>query len=66
MVTYTLSDLQLAGSWELDLFGKNRAALDSATSHRLVSLPELVRLALKAHVARQHRVLLSPPRHEAR
>jgi len=27
----------------------------SATSHRLVSLPELVRLALKAHVARQHR-----------
>ena len=35
----------------------------SATSHRLVSLPELVRLALRAHVARQHRDrLLAGPR----
>ena len=49
-----VNNLQVGGSWELDLFGRNRAALDAAIGERLASDAdaEAARLLLASNVAR--------------
>ncbi|MDB5732149.1 MAG: transporter, partial [Variovorax sp.] len=49
-----LGSLQLSGSWELDFFGKNRAALDSAmgTANAAAAEADAARVLLASNVAR--------------
>ncbi|MDB5806532.1 MAG: putative outer membrane protein [Betaproteobacteria bacterium] len=50
---YTQNDARLNGSWELDLFGRNRAALDASigTAHAAEADREAARVLLAARVA---------------
>jgi NodT family efflux transporter outer membrane factor (OMF) lipoprotein len=52
--TYTQSDLRLDASWEIDLFGVNRANSRDAAARRASAVADLeaVRLSLAAEVAR--------------
>jgi NodT family efflux transporter outer membrane factor (OMF) lipoprotein len=57
--TITLTDGQLAGSWELDFFGRNRAAIESALGAERAARAELeaARILLAANVAHQYGLL---------
>lgn len=57
--TITLTNGQLAGSWELDFFGRNRAAIESALGAERAARAELeaARLLLAANVAHQYGLL---------
>ncbi|TMH03786.1 MAG: hypothetical protein E6H79_11975, partial [Betaproteobacteria bacterium] len=54
--TQTTSTLQLSGSWELDLFGRQRAALDSAigTQRSAEAEAQAARVLLASNVVRQY------------
>lgn len=54
--TLTTGTLQLEGSWELDLFGKQRAEIDASIGQRRASEADLqaARLLLSSQVARQY------------
>jgi NodT family efflux transporter outer membrane factor (OMF) lipoprotein len=54
--TLTNSTLQLSGSWELDFFGKNRAALDAAlnAAQAAQSDTQAARVLLASNVARAY------------
>ena len=53
---YELGTLQLAGSWELDLFGRNRAALDAALGQVRAAQADAqaARMLLASNVARSY------------
>lgn len=54
--TLTTGTLQLEGSWELDLFGKQRAEIEASIGQRRASEADLqaARLLLSSQVARQY------------
>jgi NodT family efflux transporter outer membrane factor (OMF) lipoprotein len=54
--TLTLSNLQAQASWDLDLFGRNRAALESAVGSELAAQADraAARLVLATNVARTY------------
>ena len=54
--TLTTSSLQLNGSWELDLFGRNRAALDAAVGQERAAEADAAaaRVVLAVNVARNY------------
>jgi NodT family efflux transporter outer membrane factor (OMF) lipoprotein len=53
---WTLSNAQLGGSWELDFFGRNRAAIEAAVGTQRAAQAELqaARLLLASQVARSY------------
>jgi len=54
--TFTLSDVQAQASWDLDLFGRNRAALEAAIGNELAAQADraAARLVLSTNVVRTY------------